>query len=115
MLFCKSLLVFIFVHVSYALLRSSAARQKDVTISMREQETTSTNNLQQVQALPGLLDVTLEQLNDGLAKRRFTSVDLVNVSLTILILILGATIPEIGDVPSVKSFGLKKSLIRMES
>jgi hypothetical protein len=34
------------------------------------------------EVFPSLLDVTIEQLENGLAKRRFSSVDLVKVSLT---------------------------------
>jgi hypothetical protein len=42
------------------------------------------NNLRP--GFPSLLDVTLEQLGEGLSKGLFTSVDLVNVSHAILLL-----------------------------
>jgi hypothetical protein len=32
-----------------------------------------------IQGFPNLMDITLEQLEDGLARRRFSSVDLVKV------------------------------------
>ena len=84
----RSLLHFFLVHVYFSN-RSSAstASQKDATIPVCEKAAgLGTPNMAQriVQPLPSLLDVTLEQLDDGLAKRHFTSVDLVQVSLTIL-------------------------------
>jgi hypothetical protein len=85
----RSLLVFIFVHACCSSRSwASAASQKDTTTPVCEKAASlgTSNNAQRIvqASLPSLLDVTLEQLDNGLAKRLFTSVDLVNVSLTIL-------------------------------